>query len=152
PEKKAPEVRPTVELTMPLPTRKLPNPLVAKLVDGSHANFAAPIIADQADQPLAIAFHDLRNEGTPSARVATRVQTDRCVHLDVTVKNNSVALERLRSALHEVGIKVVVDPATAKSLAPRDSKVEYWVYAENIKTDELSRILRDLSHDDNKLQ
>jgi hypothetical protein len=65
------------------------------------------------------------------------------------VKDNAIAMERLKSALHEQRIKVVIDPSAKKSLAnKKQAKAEYWVYAENLTTDELAKMMRDLSQTD----
>ena len=51
--------------------------------------------------------------------------------------------------MQEQGIKIVIDPNAKKSLDnKKQAKVEYWVYAENVTTDELAKMMKELSKAD----
>jgi hypothetical protein len=144
-----PETKPAPERAPESPARK-PNPLIKDLVEGVVQNFAAPIPAER-EGPYSVAFRELQKDLAMDGLVA-QLEKGRAIHLDVTVKNNPLALERLQGVLQENGIKVVLDPHAKKSLKQDAGKHEFLVYADNLRTDELTRILRELGRDDNKLQ
>jgi hypothetical protein len=131
------------------PPRKR-NPLIAQVVEGVYSQYAAPIPPERP-QIYSVAFRDLKEDLVASG-LASELDSDRSVQLDITVKSsNALALERLQRVLEENEIKVVVDPK-AKQAAKKNEKVEYLVYAENLRADELTRILRELGRDDKALQ
>jgi hypothetical protein len=145
-----PKVQPS---PTPAPPRA-PNPMVAKLVDGTFGSFNAPLFPDAfvsgaAESLFAGSFRELQKEGPATGRLVDQLNRDRVVQFDITVKNNSVAMERLKAALHERRIKLIVDPDAERALnaekaLKKKSKVEYLVYAENLTTDEVAKMLKDL--------
>lgn len=95
-------------------------------------------------------FHDLHQD-QQQQRLAQEIGKDpqRGVHLDVTVKNDAQAVDRLRNALQEKGISLIVDPSAQAQTD--DAPVEYLVFAENILPHELNAMLKDLGSDPKKL-
>jgi acetolactate synthase regulatory subunit len=146
---------PPAPVVVPAPkvAARKPNPLIPELVAGVVQSYTAPLPDDkeQKPQPFSIAFRELQKD-LAADRLVAQLQKERSLQLDISVKNSAKALERLQGVLQEHGIKVVVDGATAKDLKQANAKVEYVVYAENLRTDELTRILRELGRDDNRLQ
>ena len=145
PAKKAPDKVPET------PPRRVPNPLIAQVVDGTFSQFGAPIPPERV---FSASFSELRKDGTTTANLTYELNKDKDgVILDVKVKNNAVAMERIKSALHDRGIKLMIDPESDKAIRKSSqAKLEYWVYAENLTTDEVSKMLKELSNDDNRLQ
>lgn len=131
------------------PKRRPPHPLIPRLVEGVFAQAAAPI---PEPRPVAVAFRDLLKAGPATQQVADALRQDRAVTLDVTVKNSPAAIERLKAALFEQGVKVVLDPAVSQHLKKGAGAKEYWVYADNLRLDELTQLLRDVGKDDNRQQ
>jgi hypothetical protein len=132
------------------PPRRLPNPVIRQVVEGVYSQFAAPIPPER-DPTFSVAFRDLK-KNLVAERLAAELEKGQAVHLDVTVKSNALALERLHGVLEEYGIKVVVDPQAQQTMKKNPAKVEYLVYAENLRVDELTKIMRELGRDDEKLQ
>ena len=129
--------------------RKALNPLIAHVVEGVYSQFGAPIPPDRA---FSVTFGELRGGGGAApGQLAYELAKDRAVQLDVVVKDNPLALERLSSVFHDHGIKIILDPETTRGLKKAPAG-EYWVYAENIAPDELAKMLKELSRDDNKMQ
>ncbi|MSU76960.1 MAG: hypothetical protein EXS16_02580 [Gemmataceae bacterium] len=139
PEKK-PETKPTLETP---PKKATPNPLLANLIDGTFRDFGAPI---PVDRPFLAQFRDLQKEGTASGQLAYELDRSKAVQLDITVKNNAFAMDRLRAVLLERGVLLVSDPTASKKLRDKNqAKVEYLVFAENLTSDELAKIMGELS-------
>jgi hypothetical protein len=75
-----------------------------------------------------------------------QIQKERAVHLAVTVRNNAVAVTKLQTVLISQGIQVIVDGRAEAKLKDTASKnIEYMVYAENVRAEELETILRRLA-------
>ncbi len=125
----------------PAPTRS--NPLLGQIVEGTFAG-AAKLPAPAA---LTLPFAQLQPEkGAKLADLARAIDRNRAVELDITVKNNVTAMDRLKDALKYRGITLVTDKSAAKSLAGKSqAKVEYLVYAENLSADELTKLMAELS-------
>lgn len=140
-----PQVKRIPERETP-PQRKGPNPLIAQVIEGTHHDFASPIPVER-EPVFSIAMRELQKEPV-AGQLTTQVEKDRAVHLDITVKNNAVALERLQSTFYDHGIKIVLDPQVKKNAG----KGEYLVFAENLRGPELTAMLRELSRDDSRLQ
>lgn len=131
------------------PKRRPPNPLIPRLVEGIYAQAAAPI---PEARPVVAAFRDLLTDGPAAQRIADALHHDRAVTLDLTVKNSSAAIERLQAALYDQGVKVVLDATVSQQLRKGAGAREYWVYADDLRPDELRRLLRDVGKDDNRQQ
>ena len=141
-------IKPPIEAPRPpsqpppmTPVPRKPNPLLA-LVDETFRDFGAPV---PVDPPFVAKFADLQKDDAKAGQFAYELGKDKVIQFDITVKNNSKALIHLRAALAERGIKLVEDPAAAKAIKDKSkAKVEYLVYAENITTDELTKLMNEL--------
>jgi hypothetical protein len=145
PPKKTDPARTTLDReTPPLPksTRK-PNPMLNNLLDGTYQGFATIPV----EQIFVASFSEINNDASTAGRL-TQELNQPAVKLELKVKNNSIAMERLKTALHNHGINVIVDADAAKTLKKPQGKVEYLVYAENLSTDEVTQLLKDLSQAD----
>jgi hypothetical protein len=94
------------------------------------------------------AFRELR-DATSVGRLADELNTAKtAVHVDVTVKNNTLAMDRLRAVLKEQGITVVTDPDVTKALIDKKQpRVEYLVFAENLHPDAVAKLMSELSQE-----
>ncbi len=146
-----PQPKKTPDKTPETPPRRTPNPLIAQVIDGTFSQFGAPIPPERV---FSANFTEFRKEGTTTANLTYELNKEKAgVHLDVKVKNNAVAMERIKSALHDRGIQLMIDPESDKAIKKSSqAKLEYWVYAENLTTDEVTKMLKELSFDDNRLQ
>jgi hypothetical protein len=144
--KQDPTPAPTPEPEEPVtPPKKVMNPLLAQITEGTFKDFGQPVVADRI---FTARFNELHKEAV-IGQLAYQLNKDRTAQLDITVKDNAVAVERLKAALHEAGITVVVDPNAKSALTgKKQAKVEYWVYAENMTTAELAKMMKDLSQAD----
>jgi hypothetical protein len=107
------------------------------------ANDSPRVVPEAA--PLRVPFRELAEPSTRE-RLAKRLESETAVHLDVTVRDDASAVRRLRDVLAGQGIKTIVEPkAQAKLKDGGQGKREYFVYAENIQTDELEAVLRQLA-------
>jgi hypothetical protein len=133
------EVKPPVEV----PTPKRPNPWLAelaKITDTTVRDFGAPILEDKI---FSASFADLKKGGKATPQFAQELNRGRAVQLEITVKKNSEALKRLQMVTKYQDIKLIADPVAAR---PQDNKqVQYLVYAENLTTDELTKLVNELS-------
>jgi hypothetical protein len=136
--------RDTVEADT-VPQRKLPNPLVAHLVEGVYSQYAAPIPPERA---LSVAFQDLQKDDKANAQLAAELKKSPSVRLEVAVRNGPQAVERLQRAFKDNGIKLVIDPNSGNSLKQNLPTGEYWVYADNLRPEELAKILKQLAADE----
>ncbi len=89
------------------------------------------------------AFQDLRKEDKRNLLVR-ELRKERAVHLDLKVRDNASAVQRLRDAFGEKGVDMLVDEKAKSSLAKLQGKVQYFVYAENLSPDEVQAILHKL--------
>jgi hypothetical protein len=134
---KTPDRKPTPD-PEPAPLRS--NPLLGQIIDGTFAGAAklpAPV-------SLTLPFAELQpNKKLPD--LATAIDRNPAVHLDITVKSNTLAMDRLKDVLKYRGITLVTDQSAAKSLAGKNqAKIEYLVYAENLSADELTKLMAEL--------
>jgi len=142
-----PKQEPTPEPEEPVtPKLKVTNPLLAQITEGTFKDFGAPII----DARVFVAkFSDLKKDGAASGQLTLELNKGRTVQLDITVKNNKLAIERLQATLQENFINIAIDPTAKKSLAAaKQAKTEYWVYAENLTSDEVTKLMSELSRAD----
>jgi hypothetical protein len=138
---KKPERKPTPD---PEPAPPRSNPLLGQIVEGTFAGAAKLPVADG---PFVASFAALQPaKGAKLADFGRIINRNPAVHLDITVKSNSVAMDRLKDALKYRGITLITDQSAAKSLAGKNqAKVEYLVYAENLSADELTKLMSELS-------
>ena len=92
---------------------------------------------------LSAPFADLKKNGKATGQLASELNLAKSVQLEITVKSNSEALKRLQYVLKYQDIKTVADPAIAKPVD--NKKSEYLVYADNLTTDELTKLVNELS-------
>jgi hypothetical protein len=128
----------------PGPAPPKPNPLLAQIVEGTFDGFAKSPVPDG---PLITAtFAELKPNKGKLADLAREIDRNPALHFDITVKNNSQAMDRLKEVLKDRGITLVTDQSAAKSLSGKNqAKVEYLVYAENLSADELTKLMSELS-------
>ena len=144
PEKK-PDPRPAPPIAKPRP-KKIVEPIVEEKVTPE------PIKEPPVDPVLTLKFNDLQEEGEASGRLTGKLLRAKGVELDITVRNNPLAMERLKAALHSQKIDVLVDASADAALRKKDqtkqTRVEYLVYAENLTADELTKLMQELSKAD----
>jgi len=127
----------------PTPIPKKTNPLLAKMTETIVRDFGAPL---PIEKPFSAAFAELKKDGKGTGQLVHELNREKSVQLDVTVKNGVDAMKRLRDVLKDEKIAVVTDPTVKKNLDDKKpAKVEYYVYAENLTTGELSKLMNELS-------
>jgi hypothetical protein len=125
---------------LPAPTPRKAHPLVDRIVKGTFGEFNRPL-----PPPFSTTFADLQN-GKRSDQLTRELKSEKAIQLDITVKNNPDALFRLKDVLRERKIDLVTDASAAKTLKTKNQeKVVYLVYAENVTTDELTKLMNELS-------
>ena len=145
--KVVPETKPEPKPSVESPPKKKKHPLLDGIVEG----VALGVGAKPAEQVFVALFRDLRNEGKGIAtgQFTQELNSDAnratVVQLDISVKNNGSALKYLGEVLRARNIKLVTDPAVGKTLADKNqAKVEYLVYAENLTTDDVTKLMSEL--------
>jgi hypothetical protein len=128
------------------PARKPSNPLIGKVIEGVYQQYAMQI-APERDHRFTVA--ELGQEPV-AGKFAAELKKDQALHLDVTVRNNPDALNRLKAVLKKHKIELVVDPESNTALQNAPATTELLIYAENLKPDEWSQILKELAHKDKK--
>jgi hypothetical protein len=93
------------------------------------------------------ALRDLGKEGLPS-RLEQEFRNDPGWHLAVASDNPSRTVERLQTAFSKKGVQLHVDPLARASLKKKRPRATYVVYAENLRPEELTAILRQVGHAD----
>ncbi|MCI0638965.1 MAG: hypothetical protein L0Y72_31810 [Gemmataceae bacterium] len=84
--------------------------------------------------------------------LARELRKERAVHLDLKVRDNASAVQRLRDVFGEKGVDVLVDEQAKSSLAKLERKVQYFVYAENLSPEEVQAILHKLGAEEAESQ
>jgi hypothetical protein len=130
-----------------VPQSHTPNPLIARLVEGVYSQYAAPIPPERG---VTVAFADLTHDPGAAGRVDAELRKGPAVDLDVRVRDSARAVERLKAGLQGQGIKLLIDPTSAAALKAASRNAEYWLYAENVRPDELNRLLKQLATADAK--
>jgi len=124
-----------------VPPRKTPNPLPGNIMAGVIEQFTAPIPPERS---VDLTFAELHDKAQVAERLAAEIENNPALHLDVSVRNNPQAIDRLKNALKAAGVKLVVDP-TSEAALKKGGKVEFLVYAENLKADEVTKLLKELA-------
>ncbi len=125
--------------------------LIAQIVAGSSKRYGEvqpdPIVASkQQQQPIRYAFGDLQKQDSYDSLKWELAHTPSSgVHLDVTLKYNARSLNRIIDSFHKQGVQLVVTPPAEASLA---KKQPLLVYCENVPSDKLAFVLRELSEID----
>jgi hypothetical protein len=113
------------------------DPLVADLVGGAATRFAEPVQNKDAGMRLVLA--ELREEAVQK-RLANELHKQSGMWLDLPVANVVKGVERITDAFQKTGFKVL-----AKKEPKAAEGKKYLVYAENVRPEELSRILEQLA-------
>jgi hypothetical protein len=142
-EKPAPPVEDGDKLPSP---KRTPNPLPGKIVEGVLVQFAAPMPPERA---VAMTFQELSEKEQAAKRLAAEIKKNEKLQLDIVVRNNPQAIDRLKSALKPLGVKLAIDPSSEAALT-KGGKAEFLIYAENLKADELTNLLKQLAAEEKK--
>lgn len=133
-----PENKPNPQPQQKSPPTREPNPLIDSLVQGAFGEFRKEV---PFDPPFSATFADIR-DGKKTPQLVKELAPDQTIQLDVTVKNNKGAMDRLKDVLKDRGIALITDPSATRSLADKSqAKVEYLVYAENLTPDEVTKLM-----------
>jgi hypothetical protein len=129
------------EKPKPLPVPKSPDPLIARLVEGTFSHFGKPV-----PPGTRVALKDLFDQ-KGQAELRQDLQKQNGVYLDLPYKNSARAVEQLTKAFRGKGIEVLVDAKTRAGLK-KGEKGTFLVYAENVQPEELTFVLRQLGLDE----
>jgi hypothetical protein len=141
PEKKVePAPQPNPQPPSP-PTPRKGNPLIDLIAKGTVHEFMKPV---PIDLPFSATFAELKS-GSKSSQLAREINNEKAIEFDIRVKNNAEAMNRLKDVLRDYKINLVADDSAAKPV--NDKKVQYLVFADNLKPDELTKLMGDLSQD-----
>lgn len=116
--------------------------LLLAVTASSYLFFSAknrPEPDQEIEQPVTLANF---NRVAFQEKVAAEVRKGKGVHLDLTYQNGPQAVERLRRAFEQSGIKLLPGPLNADG--------ELVVYAEDINADELGGIVSQLSAEEQR--
>jgi hypothetical protein len=133
---------PTKREPAPKPPEQLPpppelDPMVGDLVAGAAQRFAEPV--QDKDAGMRLVLSELHEEAVQK-RLALEMQNQGGLWLDVPVASTVKGLERVTDALLKNGFKVL-----AKKDAKFAESKKYLLYAENVRPEELSRVLEQLA-------
>jgi hypothetical protein len=121
------------------------DPLIARVIEGSVSNFARHM----PERGYTFAMRDLPSDKV-AKEVATELKKSDALQLEVAVRNNPQAIERLRDVLKKHDIRLALDPASVAAAKQASGKTELLVYADNVSAEELAKILRELAHEEKK--
>lgn len=143
PKERTPDPEP-IPIPNVKPKSKVPDSRPFDMATEIARNFGAPI---KPEVIFSARFPEFAKPAVADKFASEINRKKRTIQLDVTVKNNAIAMERLKAALNERGLLVVSDPSATKDLKA-NAKREYWVYAENLSNDELTKVMQDLAKAD----
>lgn len=106
------------------------DPMIAHILQGTADQFGRPV---EVGTRITLANLDKEQQ----AKLEGQLKKSAAVHLDLTYKTGTPAVERLSQAFEKNGIKILADPKPGAGKA-------ILVYAENVQPRELSSILRQL--------
>jgi hypothetical protein len=130
-------INPPTKIPPPTPQPRNPNPILAEnIMKGAVSEFIKPVPIDLAYKAN---FGDLVEGGTETLNFEQLVSRDKAVELDIIVEWNSEALHRLNEVLRHSKISLVIDKSAIKPL--NHKRVQYLVYAENLRADEVSKLM-----------
>jgi hypothetical protein len=129
------------------PVAKKDNPWLTKataITEGMHRDFSNYV----PPKPYQAFFGDLaKSDSNASIEFTHRLNREKSVHLEITVNSNDAAMMRLREVLMERQIKLIADPNVNNLLKGKTpGKVEFLVYAENLTTEDVTKLMRELGH------
>jgi hypothetical protein len=117
------------------------NPMLDQLVKGTFGEFGKTLPVDPA---FSTTFAELQS-GNKSAQFGIQINREKTLNLDISVKNNRMAMDRLKDVLKDNQIKLVADPSASKTLVEKNPpKVEYIVYAD-LTPDEVTKLMGQLA-------
>jgi hypothetical protein len=100
---------------------------------------------------IRLAAGDLAAE-TTRTRLATQLRQESAYHVDLAVQDSGHAVERLTAALRKSGVKILMPAGTQNSLKQKQGKIRYFLFAENLRPEDVASILQQLgSSSRNKL-
>ncbi|HYT91224.1 MAG TPA: hypothetical protein VEL76_21095 [Gemmataceae bacterium] len=113
------------------------DPMAAAMLPGVLAEYAKPV-----KPGVYIPLPELTGQDAKK-RLTTELQSAPAHHLVLESRNNSAAVDRMKTVLKGAGIQVLMDPTAQAALQKKQKKQKttYVVYAENILPDELAAIL-----------
>jgi hypothetical protein len=135
PEEKSPEEKKQEEKKLEVTPKRSYPPLLDQIVQGSVNEFMR-----KPPPPFSSSFADLK-AGKTTELLAREFDRERALEFDVKVQSNAEAINRLKDVLRDYKITLVADPA-AKPIDGK--KVQYLVYADNLKPDELTKLMKEL--------
>jgi hypothetical protein len=112
-----------------------PSPVAAAPINGVFGPFTAAA--------MHITARDLGTETTRTA-LATTLHKDSAYHVDLAVQDNRRVVERVAATLKHNGIQVLMSPAAPGNDQQKKGKLTYFLFAENLKPDELASLLQQL--------
>jgi hypothetical protein len=124
-------------------TPKPYDPLIARIIDGTHSNFARHMPPERVSS---FSLRDMPKEQI--SKLAAELEKGNAFELDMAVRNQPHAMDRLTSVLQKRKIKLVLDPTSAAAMKQASGKSELLVYADNVSADELAKILPELAQED----
>ncbi len=129
----------------PAPLPKPPSPQIAHVIEGIYQQYAIHIPPERS---LSFSVAELRKDSL--AKLAAELKKNEAVQLDVTVRSSPEAMKRLKDVLKKHKVDLVVDPGSHVALQKTPAKTELLVYAENLKADEWTQILKELAQEEKK--
>ena len=122
------------------PSPKVPkvHPMLAPIVEGTFLEFSKQVPVDPV---FSAKFSELQ-DGRKSWQFAREVNREKAIQFDITVKRNKSAMLLLTQVLRGRGIMFVKDKSADNVLD--DNKVQYLVYAENLTSDEVTKLMGEL--------
>jgi hypothetical protein len=135
-----PEPKPEPQSPPETPKNKK-NPMLDQLVKGTFGEFGKTLPVDPA---FSTTFAELHT-GSKSGQFAIQVNREKTLTLDIAVKNNRMAMDRLKDVLKDNQIKLVADPSASKTLVEKTQpKVDYVVFAD-LTPEEVTKLMGELA-------
>jgi hypothetical protein len=137
-------IGPVVQKEKPEP--KTVDPMIARILQGTADHFGKPV-----EVGTRVTLADLGKKQPQDVLDRALKKSAGAVHLDMVCKNGIRAVKRLSTAFERYGIKVLVDgKVRAKSGAGQGTAI--LVYAENVRPEELSKILQQLGQNEGQAE
>lgn len=114
-----------------------PNPKMELFPQIADTRLALILSLGQLDQPQ------------PRKELADELQKDTAYRIELACQEGSKAMDQLRTAFQAQGIRLVIDQVAQNRLKAK-LRTSYALYVENVKPDEVSRILSRLGEEDKK--
>lgn len=144
PGRTEPPIADNSEQKKPTPVPRPLDPMIGRVIVGAVQQYGTHMAPDRG-----FAFRDLTKEPV-GKQVAAELRKNNALDLEITARSNQQALERLKRVLKNNKIELVTDPATIAALNQTAGKMELLVYADNLRADEVAKILKELAVDEKK--